>query len=293
MPDRNEVARLVQALRVQQEAVDRANNSYSNETYQEAMAYSATGDQRVFDDEELIRAQLGFQYALKKYEEMVLHVLGVLQERERRAELTASLNAQKIEISGYFRCSYEPIFDFMHCPAEDQLDRLVDSLHTLYSNIVVVSDEPYERLVAILKNYGAMVLESKEVISSENEMRRKLNAHLKSFFSDDLIPTPTFESAGSNRKADAGLSSSKVAIEYKYVVNRADLERAVNEVHADSVEYQGNSNWDRYIAFFYMTEPYEAEHRLAARIRRECGNNWLAVAVVGPSRTTIVAPADA
>jgi hypothetical protein len=169
----------------------------------------------------------------------------------------------------------------VHLLAADPLRRFVASLEGVYGlkSLHVVS----KAVVDVLRGTQYAITDRNcfaEPPASEADVHHRVEAVLKCIF-PDLRHTPPIPKAVKNFRPDTGLPSMRTLVEYKFIQEKADLDRVADEILADTRGYKSR-DWDCFIFLIYETRRLKSE-REWNDLLRECGTalNTQAIVICG------------
>jgi hypothetical protein len=93
--------------------------------------------------------------------------------------------------------------------------------------------------------------------ANESDVHARIEAVLRCVF-PDLQHQPAIGKPIKNFKPDTGLPSLQTLIEYKFVATKADVQRVVDEVLADTRAYV-SKEWDKFVYVVYETKRLKPE----------------------------------
>lgn len=169
----------------------------------------------------------------------------------------------------------------VYLSAADPLRRFVASLEGVYGlkSLHVVS----KAVVDVLRGTQYAITDRNcfaEPPASEADVHHRVEAVLKCIFSD-LRHTPPVAKSVKNFKPDTGLPSMRTLVEYKFIQEKADIDRVADEILADTRGYKSH-DWDCFIFLIYETRRLKSE-REWNDLLRECGTalNTQAIVICG------------
>lgn len=120
----------------------------------------------------------------------------------------------------------------------------------------------------------------RELPANELDVHHRVEAVLKCIF-PDLKHAPAVSKPIKNFKPDTGIPSMRTLLEYKFIQQKADVDRVVDEILADTRGYK-SSEWDSFVFLIYETRRLKPE-REWNDLLRECGTavNTQAVVICG------------
>lgn len=120
----------------------------------------------------------------------------------------------------------------------------------------------------------------------EADVHDRIEAILKCHFAD-LKRKPSLTKPIKNFEPDTGIPSIKTLIEYKFVTNRAEAKRVVDEILADTSGYR-SSQWKNLLFVIYETHRVMPEEDWVLLLRDcELGSNYDAVVLSGDAKTGV------
>ena len=208
---------------------------------------------------------------------MLTDALGLTQTYERIGKEYKEALDHKDGLSAFVT---DPEGD-VHLLAADPLRRFVASLEGVYGlkSLHVVS----KAVVDVLRGTQYAITDRNcfaEPPASEADVHHRVEAVLKCIF-PDLRHTPPVAKSVKNFKPDTGLPSMRTLVEYKFIQEKADIDRVADEILADTRGYKSR-DWDCFIFLIYETRRLKSE-REWNDLLRECGTalNTQAIVICG------------
>jgi hypothetical protein len=208
---------------------------------------------------------------------MLTDALGLTQTYEQIGKEYKEALDHEQGLSSIWTDPYGEVYLF----AADPLRRFVASLEGVYGlkSLHVVS----KAVVDVLRGTQYAITDRNcfaEPPASEADVHHRVEAVLKCIF-PDLRHTPPVAKSVKNFKPDTGLPSMRTLVEYKFIQEKADIDRVADEILADTRGYNSR-DWDCFIFLIYETRRLKSE-REWNDLLRECGTalNTQAIVICG------------
>jgi len=208
---------------------------------------------------------------------MLTDALGLTQTYEQIGKEYKEALDREQGLSSIWTDPYGEVYLF----AADPLRRFVASLEGVYGlkSLHVVS----KAVVDVLRGTQYAITDRNcfaEPPASEADVHHRVEAVLKCIF-PDLRHTPPVAKSVKNFKPDTGLPSMRTLVEYKFIQEKADIDRVADEILADTRGYKSR-DWDCFIFLIYETRRLKSE-REWNDLLRECGTalNTQAIVICG------------
>jgi hypothetical protein len=208
---------------------------------------------------------------------MLTDALGLTQTYEQIGKEYKEALDREQGLSSIWTGPYGEVYLF----AADPLRRFVASLEGVYGlkSLHVVS----KAVVDVLRGTQYAITDRNcfaEPPASEADVHHRVEAVLKCIF-PDLRHTPPIPKAVKNFRPDTGLPSMRTLVEYKFIQEKADIDRVADEILADTRGYT-SGDWDCFIFLIYETRRLKPE-REWNDLLRECGTalNTQAIVICG------------
>ncbi len=224
-----------QALKKIQE-LNRQSIEYANRIIQQG---SEDEVERAIATDNLENAILSFVVLLEQYPDKhgtLLEEARNLLKSSREAPLKVTvLDGEPFLVWPYRLLDFVGIFKAIHLP-EKKTEKDVSSLLE-----VITNSEYYITETGIFKN----------VPSSENDVHVRIEGLLKCIY-PDLLTEPRLSKHIKSFDPDTAIPSLKTLIEYKYITNRTEGKRILDQILADISGYQAD-DYDNFIFVIYET----------------------------------------
>lgn len=177
---------------------------------------------------------------------LLLEVLGAPRALERfvarwekaSSSMTLALDAGDVE--------------YVSCPRFEIVDELLASLVPASAEAVALYAKQ-QIVKETLESTPKIVKASKQSPQSETALHTIIHEHMEATFPGYLRKAAIATSA-KYYIPDGALPSLEVAIEWKYVRDKNDLKRAIDEVKTDIASYGQSGQFTRFFGVFYQTD---------------------------------------
>lgn len=142
-------------------------------------------------------------------------------------------------------------------------------------------DQDFLLLGRILEGAQKIIYDKGVYPKSEADVRREVFSVLLHVFPDTVRDVP-IPQVTKTYKPDLGIRSLKTAIEFKFLASEEEAKKYIGGLYEDVHGYGGSSDWERFYAVVYMTDPYLTRHQLEAEWRLVgMPDNWRLIPVIG------------
>lgn len=197
----------------------------------------------------------------------------MVQEFRDRIAKSGKLNI--LAYDGYYGCVY--------CPTLGILRQYCDAIESAVIGADALSDfTEYElqRLETILRSTAKIIFDSQTDPHNESVVRQVMFNYLLVCYPDVVREMP-IPQVFKSYKADIGIRSLKVAIEYKFADSLDEIKSQVGEIYEDVHGYE-DADLHRFYAVFYTTQAFATQGQLhAAFDRSKVPKNWVPILITG------------
>jgi hypothetical protein len=190
-----------------------------------------------------------------------------------------------VAYDGYYGCIYSPQLGILR--------QYFDAIESAVIGTDALSDiTAYElqRLEVILRSTAKIIFDSQTDPHNESVVRQVMFNYLLVCYPDVVREMP-IPQVFKSYKADIGIRSLKVAIEYKFADTLDEIKSQIGEIYEDVHGYE-DSDLHRFYAVFYTTQAFATQEQLyAAFDGSKVPKNWVPILITGSgSRRRASAP---
>lgn len=155
------------------------------------------------------------------------------------------------------------------------------------SNILQISKQSNENIdlekkaLSILKATPKIISDNKLSPQSEADVKNAVYRILSLFF-PDTVREMNIPKVAKTYRPDIGITSLKLAIEYKYAVSEQELKNCMDGIIADFGGYANTQDWIKFVAVIYMNEQFLTDEQIEEHFKEAHKPfNWVIIPVYG------------